>query len=78
VRLIDVLPRNSEEIVLSPAGVVNEEYVDGFVDPAWFSATFPELAAATVPLTTEMLNQLKSIDGFWSLNADRWRAEGII
>jgi len=77
--LIDVLPKDSMgQIILSPGGTVDNQEVDGYVSPEWFQNNFPALADATAPLSDADFIALKSIDDFWSINADRWRAQGLI
>lgn len=78
--LLNVLPKDEEGlIILSPGGRdPNGVYVDGYVNPQWFGNSFPSLVSASVPLSDVDFANLKLIDEFWSMNADGWRASGII
>ena len=77
--LVDVLPKSNDgRIVLSPAGSTRNKPIDGLVDVEWFKSKFVDLANTTIPLNNANLKTLKGIDDFWSVNADRWRENGII
>ena len=76
--LSDVLPKIDNQIVLSPGGKVEGELVDGYVSVDTFNEMFPHLATAETPLSTELFTELRAIDKYWAMNAERWRAEGLI
>lgn len=77
--LIEALPKNDDgNIKLEPAGIKDNKYINGYVYREWFENNFGTLANATVPLTDEQFTQLKNIDQFWKMNAEKWRDEGLI
>lgn len=77
--LLEALPKNNDgQIVLSPAGEQDGKPLEGTVDPNWFETVFPTLANAEVPLSDENFQALRSIDMFWTANADKWRDAGLI
>lgn len=76
---LDVIPTDEDGMIcLSPAGLADGEPIDGVVDKEWFRNSFPDLATAPVPLSQGLFDELCAIDSFWSQNAQKWRAEGLI
>lgn len=76
--LVEAITGENGVIVLDPGAMIDGQGQVGFVEPEWFQTTFPALAAAPVPLSSDDFAELKAIDSFWSQNADRWRQEGRI
>ena len=78
--LKDILLKNDEgNIILSPAGKdENNNYFDGDITVNNFENIFPDLANATVPLADTQYQDICDIDEFWKVNAEKWRAKGLI
>ena len=74
MKLIEVIAKG-DIITLSPA---NSEGTEGEVLVSWFEDNFNDLSISTVPLSEGKYNQLKAIDDYWKINAERWRNEGLI
>lgn len=79
MNFIEVLPKNFlGEIVINPAMIVDGEHIEGSADINWIKKHHPNLYDATTPLTNELFDELKSIGEMWSINAEKWRSEGLI
>jgi len=77
--LIDVLPKDFEgNIILNPAGEYKGDYVEGSVNPSFLEKHFSEISSAELPLSEDLFEQLKRIDRFWKINAEKWRENGLI
>lgn len=77
--LIDALPKSEKEkIILDPGGKIDGEYYISQVRQEWFMDNHAELAESEVPLNDSQYEELKNIDNYWKMNAEKWRDEGII